>query len=87
MNDTEKLAIYILSGFSFILSIGIVSYACLKTKNIEEIEEENVEVRNIFQERYRNAIYIEEDEPNYLYPEIQNNFITFNLDGISETDV
>ena len=63
MNESEKLAIYSLSGFTFLLSLCVVCFICFKTKNIEEEEEEpeeeeTPEVRNIFMPGNRNAVYV-----------------------------
>ena len=96
MNESEKLAIYSLSGFTFLLSLFVICFACFKTKNIEEDEEaepeETPEMRDLFIPGNRNAIYVNREFGNARtnpepYPISNQNFITFVENGISETDV
>ena len=92
MNESEKLAIYSLSGFTFLLSLFVICFACFKTKNIEEEEdpEETPEIRDLFIPGSRNAIYVNREFVNTRtnhYPINNQNFITFVENGVSETDV
>ena len=96
MNESEKLAIYSLSGLSFFLSLFVICFSCFKTKNIEEEDEEEPEetpeIRDLFIPGNRNAIYVNREFVNTRnnpvpYPTSNQNFITFVENGISETDV
>ena len=97
MNESEKLAIYSLSGFTFLLSLFVICFACFKTKNIEEEDddeepEETPEIRDLFIPGNRNAIYVNREFGNARtnpepYPISNQNFITFIEDGVSETDI